>query len=126
MTDPKPPKTFSEQWRDKFLHGLAGLSEAITEDISFRVHIPAVLVGFVLAWLLGVSLFEWLVVILASTIVIGGELFNTALERMARAVTTEEHADIRSSLDIAAGAMLVLSTGAKIVWVIVLGTNLFS
>ena len=47
--------------------------------------------------------------------VIGAELFNSALERLARAVTRSEDEDVAVALDIASGAVLVVSLGAAAV-----------
>lgn len=72
---------------------------------------------------LHVSHAEWLVLIVCITLVLAAELFNSALEHMARAITRTEHPDIRSALDIASGAVLVTAIGACAVGVLVLLLN---
>ena len=64
---------------------------------------------------------RWCIYILCVTVVLAAELFNTAIERLARAVTREEHPEIRDALDIAAGAVLMTSIGAGIVGVLMIG-----
>jgi diacylglycerol kinase len=66
------------------------------------------------------SLVEWGLLVLCIAVVLAAEMFNTALEHLGRAITREENADIREALDMAAGAVLVVSIGAAVVGVLVL------
>lgn len=87
---------------------------------SFYVHIPAAIVACLLAAWLEVSLAEWLVIVLCITMVLAAELFNSAIEHLARAVTHEVNPEVRNALDIASGAVLTASIGASMVGVMVL------
>lgn len=71
-------------------------------------------------WWLQVSHAQWLVLVLCVTMVIAAELFNSAIEHLARAITREEHPEIRDALDIASGAVLVAAIGASIVGLLVI------
>lgn len=79
---------------------------------SFYVHLPAAVIVLVTALWLKVTSAEWLTLILCITIVLSAELFNSSIEHLARAVTREEHPEVRDALDIASGAVLVASFGA--------------
>ncbi len=108
------------KWKSKFACALRGLVAGIRGQNSFAIHFLATLV--VLAWAtwLKVSQADWLVLILCITLVLCAELFNSAIEHLARAITHEEHPEIRDSLDIASGAVLLAATGAAVVGVVVL------
>ena len=58
---------------------------------------------------------EWYVLLLCITVVLVAEMFNSALESLARAVTTGHDPHIGDALDIAAAAVLVAAIGAAIV-----------
>ncbi len=73
-----------------------------------------------LATWLQVSQAEWLSLILCITIVFSAELFNSAIEHLARAITREENPEIRDALDIASGAVSVTALGAAVVGFVVL------
>jgi len=66
----------------------------------------------VVAVVLRVSLVEACVLGLCVTIVIAAEVFNTAIEGLAREITREEKPGIAAALEMASGAVLVTSIGA--------------
>ena len=107
MSEPfqRPPFT----WRRKFGYAFRGLSRAVRAEQSFKVHGAAALAVIALAAWLRCAPWEWCVLAIAIGGVITAELFNSAIERLAQAVTREERPEIRDALDIAAAAVLVAS-----------------
>ncbi len=108
------------RWPRKFACAARGIVAGVRGQDSFYVHLPAAVVVCVAAALLEVSNAEWLALILCITIVLAAELFNSAIEHLARAVTRDENPAIRDALDIASGAVLVTAIGASVVGVMVL------
>lgn len=119
------PVSPSARWRRKFACALRGLKVALAGQSSFFIHLPAAVAVVVLAWWLQVSATGWWVLILCITVVLTAELFNSAIEHQARAITREENSEIRDALDIASSAVLVASIGAAVVGLFVLGRPLF-
>ena len=119
------PNSLLPRWQQKFAHALRGIKVGTRDQSSFYVHFPATLAVVAMATWLQVSKSQWLALILCITIVLSAELLNSALEHLARAITTEEHPQIRDALDIASSAVLVASIGAAIVGFLVLGSPLF-
>ena len=66
------------------------------------------------------SRIEWCLLALCVAIVLTAEIFNSALEQLAKAITREHDAHIRAALDMASGAVLLASVGAAIVGTVVL------
>jgi diacylglycerol kinase len=64
---------------------------------------------------------EWCLLLLCIAVVLVAEMFNSALESMAKAITREIHPHVGNSLDIGSAAVLVASIGAAAV-----GTLIFS
>jgi len=108
------------RWRLKFSNALRGIVVGIRNQNSYCIHFPAVLFVVAIASWLRVSQWQWLALILCITLVFSAELFNSALEHMARAITREENPEIRDALDVASGAVLVASIGAAVVGLVVL------
>ena len=102
-------------WPEKFRDALLGLWLAIRSERSFTVHLPMAVLVAIFAAILRVNLPEACILGLCVTLVLAAEMFNTALERMARAIDCKENADIAAALDIASGAVLVASIGAACV-----------
>jgi len=74
---------------------------------------------------LGISRLDWCIVFLTITFVLSVEMCNTAIEHLARAVTLEDHPELRDALDIAAGAVFIAAMGALVMAVLVLGVPLW-
>ncbi|QDU54515.1 diacylglycerol kinase family protein [Aeoliella mucimassa] len=108
------------RWTSKFACAFRGLRAATWREDSFHVHLPAAVVVCGVAVWLGISKTEWLALVLCITMVLTAELMNTAIEHLSRAITQEEHPEIRDALDVASGAVLVASLGAGVIGVIIL------
>ena len=76
-------------WPDKFRDAFRGLWLAVRGERSFVVHLPMAAAVAVLAAVLRVSLVEACLLGLCVAIVLAAELFNTALERLSRAIDRE-------------------------------------
>jgi diacylglycerol kinase len=70
---------------------------------------------------LRVTTIEWCVIVLCITVVLSAELFNAALETIAKAVTAEYDPRVRDALDIAAAAVLVAALGSVVIGGLILG-----
>ncbi len=91
---------------------------------SFWVHLPVAVAVIIGAALHGVSRLEWAILILCIAVVLAAELFNSAIEHLAQAITDEESPHLRDALDVAGGAVLVASLGALTVGSLILLTRL--
>jgi diacylglycerol kinase len=113
-----PP--FSERsWARKFRDAFRGVKEGIRDQSSFRVHFFAAGAVSAAAAALRASLTEWCLLLLSIIAVLTAELFNSALESMAKAITRESDPHLGTSLDIGSAAVLVASLGAAIVGAVV-------
>jgi diacylglycerol kinase len=118
------PRYKAAGWSQKFLRALRGLRVGSQGQSSFFVHVPTACFVLAAAAQLHVTPIEWCILVLCIAIVLTAELFNCALERMARAVTREYDEQVRDALDIAAAAVLVAALGAAVVGSLILGFRL--
>jgi diacylglycerol kinase len=114
--EPPPPV---RSWRDKFGDSFRGLKAGIRKQSSFFVHFFVAAVVLMAAAVLKIHRDQWYILLLCITIVLTAEMFNSALESMARAITGESNPHLGNALDIASAAVLVASTGAAIVGAII-------
>ena len=96
-------------WSRKFRHAFRGLKVGISGQSSFLVHLIAAPTVVAMGVLLNVSPLEWCVLLLCIGAVISAELFNSALELSAKAITSDFDDHIRDALDVASAAVLVVS-----------------
>jgi len=108
-------------WAAKFADAFRGLFRALRSQSSFGVHLPMALLVVAAAAILQATAVEWGVLLLAIGIVLVAEMFNTALESLAKAVQTGPHPRVRDALDIASGAVLLASLLAAAIGLTVLG-----
>ena len=111
-------------WVAKFRHAFRGAKRGIRGESSCFVHffVAAMVVAGGVA--LGTTLLEWCLLLLCIAGVLSAEMFNTALERLARAISREHHPDIGQALDISSAAVLIAALGSALVGTIVLGNRL--
>ena len=106
-------------WREKFRDAFCGVREGVRGQNSFRVHFVMAAAVIVAAAAMRVGPGEWCILLLCVTAALAAEMFNSALERMARAITDEHDPHVGTALDIGSAAVLVASLGSVIVGTIV-------
>jgi diacylglycerol kinase len=122
----EPFENKNRTWLQKFADAERGIATGVSGERSFAVHLSTAAAVVVLAAVCQVSLVEWGLLTLSIAIVLGAELFNCALERMARAITEETSDFVRDALDMASGAVLMLAIGAALTGLLVFVPRLLS
>lgn len=119
MTDDLP--TCDPSWRRKFRDAFRGQKRGFRGESSFFVHFFAAAMVIVTAVALGADRTEWCLLLLCITLVLTAEMFNSAIERLAKAIDQNYNTHLRDALDIGAGAVLTAAVGAAILGVVILG-----
>src|SRR5436189_3741775 len=91
-----------------------GIAFAFQSEKNMVIHLVAALAVIVLNYLLGISRMEWLITMILIGVVCAAEMFNTAIEKLADRVTTEQDPLIGQVKDIASGAVLVVCVAAAV------------
>ena len=94
-----------------------GLLWAIKTQVHLRIHLTTAALVLGLAWVFSLTGLEVAILLVAITVVISTELFNTAVEaatdvQKLSKKTVEEDRLIGVAKDVAAGAVLIASIGA--------------
>jgi diacylglycerol kinase len=121
---PEPPLCPKRSWSRKFRDAFRGVKEGARGQSSFFVHFLVAAAVVAAGVALHVGLLEWCLLALCIAGVIAAEMFNSALESMARAVTGQNDPHLGNALDIGSAAVLVASVGASIVGAIIFGHRL--
>lgn len=101
-----------------FGYAAEGLLTAMGEQ-NIRFHYTSAAVVCVIGCFTGLSLVEWMILILVMALVIGAELFNTAIERVVDLASPEIHPLAKQAKDIAAGAVLVFAAASVIIGMLI-------
>lgn len=101
-------KEFSISDRIKsFKHAFNGIRTIIFEEHNLRIHILVALLVVIFGFLVNLSIFEWLVLLLTITFVITLEIVNSAIENLADIISPEWNLKIKKVKDTCAAAVLV-------------------
>ena len=113
-------------WRVKFANAFRGVACAVRDrgnspwQNSFLIHVPATIAVLVLAYLKQLDRVSVCLLVGCIALVWVSELINSSIEALARAVTDQPNEQVRMSLDIASGAVLIASLTAMVVGAILL------
>ena len=102
-------------WAGKFRDAFRGVGLGVRGQSSFRVHFFVAALVIVAAAVMRVSVIEWCILFLSIAVVLAAEMFNSALESMAKAITDEHHPRLADALDVGSAAVLVAAIGAVVV-----------
>lgn len=111
-------------WVRKFRDAFRGIKEGVRGQSSFFVHFFIAAAVVAAGAVLQLNCVEWCLLALCIAGVLTAEMFNSALESMAKAITGESDPHLGNSLDIGSAAVLVASIGAAVVGTIIFAPRL--
>jgi diacylglycerol kinase len=121
MNDLPSPR---RSWAQRFSDAFRGLSAGTRGQSTFLVHISVAAVVLLTAAVLRMPLLEWYILLLCIAGVLTAEMFNSALESMAKAITDQRNAHLGNALDIAAAAVLLASFFAALIGALIFAHRL--
>ena len=107
----KQLRSFGYAWK--------GIRDCVGKEQNLNFHLVVSVLVVVAGLALDIRPLEWVAVLLCMGLVIGAELFNTAIERLVDLVSPQWHPLAGRVKDIAAGAVLVCAVVSVAVGLIV-------
>lgn len=104
----------------KFTHAIEGILHAIKTDMGVVIQVFFAVITLSISFFLNLTLIEWIIILLCIMLVLGAELFNTAIENICDLLQDKEDQKIKAIKDISAGAVLMFALGALIVMSLIL------
>lgn len=108
-----------------FKYAIQGFKIAFLNEFKIRLHFAIVVVVVTGGLLLNLSILEWISVVISMGIVLITELINTSIETLSDTLHPDVSEGIKNTKDIAASAVLIASTTALIIGLIVFIPYLF-
>jgi diacylglycerol kinase len=100
---------------DSFTYAWQGLVFVVRTQRNMRIHVIVAIIVMILGLLRDINRDDWLWLLLAISMVISAELFNSAIEYVCDVVMPEYHESVKRAKDIAAAAVLVCACFAAVV-----------
>ncbi len=120
-------RNFSWKKRAKsFTFAFAGIKLLLKEEHNALLHLGAAIGAIILGFVLKISSFEWLVVVMAIGAVFSAELFNTAIEHLCNYISPTNNIVIKKTKDLAAGGVLMVAIAALIAGLIIFVPKIIS
>lgn len=98
---------------------LDGISYVTKSEKNFKREIALGIIALILSYILKIDKIEFIIVLTMICLVLTTEIINTAIERAVDLVTKEYHELARIAKDVSAGSVLVTSTFALIIGIII-------
>lgn len=98
---------------------LDGISYVTKNEKNFKREIAFGIIALILSYILKIDKIEFIIILTMICLVLTTEIINTAIERAVDLVTKEYHELARIAKDVSAGSVLVTSTFALIIGIII-------
>ena len=90
----------------------AGIGYTFRTERNFRIEATCLVIVLPAGYFFKISAMELLVIMLHAGLVLGAEIFNTSIERLADLASREISPAIKNIKDTAAGAVLIIALSA--------------
>ncbi|MBQ1272399.1 MAG: diacylglycerol kinase family protein [Clostridia bacterium] len=101
-----------------FGYAAKGIARTVCQERNFRIHLVAVCLVSLFAFLYGATTQQWIVLVLLYALVLSLELLNTAVEKTVDLVSPDKHPLAEKAKDAAAGSVLVSAVASVVVAVL--------
>lgn len=98
-----------------FKCAIQGILATIKTERNMKIHITMMILVIIAGYVLKISKIDWIICIILFGLVIGAELFNTAIENAVDLITPNENNKAKIIKDASAGAVLVLAIASAII-----------
>ncbi len=108
---------------NKFHFAYKGLAYVLHHELSFKIQIIIAVIVLFAAYLREFSALKWILLLLTISLVLGAELFNTAIEKILDLNEPKLSRHVELLKDISASAVLLVGVVAAVVGIILFTTN---
>ncbi len=104
---------------NSFKYAFKGIGSSFWTERNMKIHFTIMAIVIVMGFIFKISRIEWLVCISWFALVIGGEMFNTAIEQVVDIAMPKKDPRAKLAKDVSAGGVLVFAIGSAIVGLII-------
>lgn len=104
---------------NSFKNAFNGMMVSFKQERNMKIHISIMFLVILLGIIFKIKMVEWIICIICFALVIGGELFNTAIEITVDIAMPNFNEKAKKAKNISAGAVLVLAIASAIIGFII-------
>lgn len=105
--------------RKSFGYAFKGIDDVIKHEPNMKIHVVAAILVVIMAFILKVSIIEWIILVLLIGAVLAAETINTTIENLVDMYTKEYDEKAKIVKDTAAGTVLILAITSAIIGLII-------
>lgn len=109
-----------------FKYAFQGMFSALKTERNLKIHITIMILVIIVGIVLKISKIEWIICIILFGLVIGGEMFNSAIETVVDIAMPDINPKAKFAKDAAAGAVLVFAIASAIIGFMIFGPKLIA
>lgn len=104
---------------NSFKYAGEGIISSLKTERNMKIHFFIMILVIIAGFVLNISTFEWIICIILFGLVIGSELFNTAIEETVDLAMPYRNDKAKLAKDISASAVLVIAISSAIIGTII-------
>lgn len=105
--------------RKLFGYAFKGIDDVIKHEPNMKIHVVVAILVVIMAFILKVSIIEWIILVLLIGAVLAAETINTTIENLVDMYTKEYDEKAKIVKDTAAGTVLILAITSAIIGLII-------
>jgi len=105
--------------RKSFGYAFKGIDDVIEHEPNMKIHAVVAILVVIMAFILKVSIIEWIILVLLIGAVLAAETINTTIENLVDMYTKEYDEKAKIVKDTAAGTVLILAITSAIIGLII-------
>ena len=105
--------------RKSFGYAFKGIDDVIEHEPNMKIHVVVAILVVIMAFILKVSIIEWIILVLLIGGVLAAETINTTIENLVDMYTKEYDEKAKIVKDMAAGTVLILAITSAIIGLII-------
>ena len=113
------PKQECKKLINSFKYAIEGFISSFKTERNMKIHTIATILVIALGIYLKLTVMEWCSITFSISLVIGAELFNTAIETIVDMISPEKNPKAKLAKDISAASVLTLAIGAIVVGLLI-------
>ena len=105
--------------KKSFGYAFKGIDVVIKHEPNMKIHVVVAILVVIMAFILKVSIIEWIILVLLIGAVLAAETINTTIENLVDMYTKEYDEKAKIVKDTAAGTVLILAITSAIIGLII-------
>ena len=101
--------------KKSFGYAFKGIDDVVSNEPNMKIHVSVAILVVIMAFLLKISMNEWIILVLLIGLVLAAEVINTTIENLVDMYTKDYNERAKVVKDTAAGTVLILAITAVII-----------